>query len=320
MAELDAKQKATWTARALETSKAAVDLGQGNSVLPLSRFFYGRALLFSARDTDDEEVKTQALGYFNKYEGRGKEIPTPAVVLCMEPSAEHRGYLRELVSAGGDLQTPDPATGYTALDYAVFSGDSECISIMVAGLKERLVSAGHSKTAAKKAVNQQRSEARLRKGYREIFQEKFRPELVKQSHRIVEEEDADQRASNSTVRRKTVRNLRKVYAEGLAADPETREMFDRFRVIRYLDFVEFGKLPRSSDGLAVPLEGEGEGEGEFVIFFSYRWINKDASLDSPDDGERTQYKRMIDAVERYLEMDGSVSRDKLLIWMVWHAP
>lgn len=320
MAELDPKQKTTWTASALETSKNAVDEGYGNSALPLSRFFYGRALLFSASDPD---TKAQALKYLNPFltSSWWREIVSPAVALCMEPSAEHRGYLRELISAGGDIQTPDPSSGYTALDYAVFSGDSECVAIMLEGLRERLVSAGHSKAAAKKMVHQQRAEARLRRGYREIFQEKFRPELTKQSDRVDYGPDTHEaRMKNRALRRETVMNLRGLYSRELAADPETSGMFDYLKVMRYMDFVEFGRLPRSSDGLAAPLEVKGDmgkrKDGEFVIFFSYRWINKDPGLNSPDDTDQTQYKRMLDAVEAYLKTDDSVEKDKLLIWMV----
>lgn len=327
MAELDPKQKTTWTARALETAKDAVNQGEGNSVLPLSRFFYGRALLASATHANDASTKTQALEYFNQPSGH--EIPIPAVVLCMEPSAEHRAYLRELVSAGGDLETPDPSTGYTALDYAVFSGDDQCVGIVLDGMRERLVSTGHTKSAANKMIHQQRTEARLRKGYREIFQEKFRPELVKQSHQITKygDEGTEERVENSVIRRETIANLRRIYAEELVKSPETSGMFDHLKVIRYIDFVDFGKLPRSSDGLAVPLkdkvdmgrseENDSDGnKGEFVIFFSYRWINTDKSVDSPDDGEGTQYMRMIEAVDSYLEMDGSVERERLWVWMV----
>lgn len=323
MAELDLEQKESWTGRALKTSKEAVDEGQGNAALTLSRFFHGRALLFSARDTNDPGIKAQALECFNEH--TDGNIATAAVGLCTQPSAEHRSYLRELVSAGGDLQTPDPSTGYTALDYAVFSGDHECATIVLDGLRERLVSEGHSAAAAQVIVDQQRTEARLRKGYRETFQDRFRPELVKQSEKIIHNDDSHQaRRKNRALRRETIMNLRRIYAEDLAADPETSRMFDHLKVIKYTDFVKFGKLPRSSDGLAAALESkinmelENEDDGEFVIFFSYRWINKDPSLNSPDDANRTQYKSMIDAIETYLKLDTSISRDNLLIWMVFH--
>jgi hypothetical protein len=55
---------------------------------------------------------------------------------------------------------------------------------------------------------------------------------------------------------------------------------------------------------------------DFLIFFSYRWINQDRSLNTPDDANHTQYRRMLDATEMFLQQNPSVDRERLCIWMV----
>lgn len=121
-----------------------------------------------------------------------------------------------------------------------------------------------------------------------------------------------------------IRKLRRIYAETLAADPEAGRMFDHFKAIQYYDFVKFGRLPRSSDGLVRPLADPhllGTDELDFVIFSSYRWINQNPHRDSPDDANNRQYRRMIEAVESYLEFGGPArSRDRIYIWMVCVTP
>lgn len=37
---------------------------------------------------------------------------------------------------------------------------------------------------------------------------------------------------------------------------------------------------------------------------------------SPDDGAKTQYRRMLAAVDKFLTLHPEVSRDKVHIWMV----
>ena len=97
-------------------------------------------------------------------------------------------------------------------------------------------------------------------------------------------------------------------------------MFDHFKFIRYTDFRDFGRLPRSSDGLVQRFEpdafGEGKDNSEFTIFFSYRWINQDKALNTPDDADRTQYRRMLNAIDLFLKQHEWVDVEKLCIWMV----
>src|SRR5437773_10966283 len=58
------------------------------------------------------------------------------------------------------------------------------------------------------------------------------------------------------------------------------------------------------------------GAAEFVIFFSYRWINKDPWELSPDDTKNTQYQRMVRAAEEFLRLHPYVDRERLSIRVV----
>lgn len=261
-----------------------VSSSEDSTVIAMSRFYYGRALLL-------DEQREEALKQFNPL-----KVCTPAIALCKEPSEEHRQYLRELVEAGADMDLVDEQ-GYTALDYAVFSGDIATEKLVLEGLRRRL-----DGDVGRKLVLRQ-TEAKLRKGYRELFQEKLRPVLLGGG-------GGD-----------GLQNLRRVYAHALVADEEKRSIFDGLKFVRYSDFLRFGKLPRSSDGLTQQLisrsSGSHQGEAaEFVIFFSYRWINKNPKILSPDDTQNTQYRRMVKAAEEFLKLHPSVDRERLSIWVV----
>jgi len=254
------------------------------TVIAMSRFFYGRALLLDGQ-------RKEALKQFNPL-----EACTPAIAFCKEPSEEHGQYLRELVEAGADMDFVDQQ-GYTALDYAVFSGDTAIEKLVLEGLRRRL-----DGDVERKLVQRQ-TEAKLRKGYRELFQEKLRPVLLGGG------------GGNG------LQNLRRVYANTLATDEGKRSMFDGLKFVRYSDFSRFGKLPRSSDGLVQQYISKFDGSyqddaAEIIIFFSYRWINKDSGVSSPDDIKNTQYRRMIRAAEEFLKLHPSVNRERLGIWVV----
>jgi hypothetical protein len=259
------------------------------SVLPMSQFFYGRVLLRRGK-------KDLALQQFNPKSNWAWNwgVTTPAMAMCKEPSEEHHGYLREIIDAGADLDILDN-DGYTALDHAVFSGDAESETMVLDGLRRHL-------RLSEADLAARRTEAYLRKGYREILQEKLRPILYQHA------KDPD-----------CIKQLRRAYAETLAADPEKSALFDHLRYIRYADFKRFGRLPRSSDGLvrSYQLEEPGkENELDVLVFFSYRWVNQDRSLNTPDDADHTQYRRMLDAAEQFLRQNPTVDADKLCIWMV----
>ncbi|MBE3041214.1 tetratricopeptide repeat protein, partial [Candidatus Bathyarchaeota archaeon] len=234
---------------AAELTKTSKD----STVIAMSRLFYGLALLKSGRRED-------AMQQFNAKKGC-----TPAIALCKEPSEEHREYLRELIGSGADLDLVDEH-GYTAMEYTVFNGDVEMEKLVLDGLCRT-----HDLTEDE--IKQRHTEALLRKGYRELFQEKLRPVLLRGGP------DA-------------LQTLRTEYAAELAADELKDGMFDTLKFLRYSDLLTFEKLPRSSDSLTqvfAPESGDGRGT-EFVIFISYRWLVKATMTNSPDDEDNTQYK------------------------------
>ncbi|KAK4096580.1 hypothetical protein N658DRAFT_480353 [Parathielavia hyrcaniae] len=253
-----------------------------STLIAFSRFFYGRALLMNGQ-------RDQALEQFNP----PPPSCTPAMAMCKEPSEEHSQYLEELVDAGADMDLVDEQ-GYTALDYAAFSGDTASEDLVLEGLRRK-----HSAEPDVEAkLKQRHADARLRRRYRELFQEKMRPILLR--HRRVD----------------ALPKLRRVYAEALSAEEESGRIFDRLKFMRWPDFVRHGKLLRSSEVLTNRLEASSSGaEADFVIFFSYRWINKDKTATSPDDASRTQYRRMKAAVEEFLELHPTVDPETLGIWV-----
>jgi len=254
------------------------------TVLAISQFFHGRALL---KDGQHE----RALRKFNPPDHKS----TPAIALCQEPSEENRHYLKELVDAGADMALEDEH-GYSALDYAVFAGDVAAEAIVLEGLQRM----DRYKYTAE-SLNSQRAEAILRKGYRELFQEKLRPVL------LLWRGDCG------------LQKLRRAYSEALAEDGNKRQMFDELKFMRYSDFCAFGRLPRSSDGLVQSIKLEND-VADFIIFFSYRWIGKSTGASSPDDDDNTQYRRMIQATEEFLRVHSDVDRESLGIWMVGLVP
>ncbi|KAL8723484.1 MAG: hypothetical protein Q9225_000217 [Loekoesia sp. 1 TL-2023] len=254
------------------------------TVIAFSSFFYGRALLANGQHG-------KAMDQFN--------LPTacpPAIALCKEPSEEHLKYLRELLEAGVDLDVID-SSGYSTLDYAVFSGDEATQQVVLACLKRKLGSDADGR------ISRRLTNSKLKRGYRELFQEKLRPVLLSAA-------DANE----------ALPKLRRVYADSLAANQENRRMFDRLKVISYSEFLTYGKLPHSSNGLAQyfqpkPRRDREQHARDFVIFISYTRINKDPSARTPDDAKNTQYHRMLRAIEQFLALHPSVDRNYLNIWL-----
>ncbi|KAG6332457.1 hypothetical protein ID866_6632 [Astraeus odoratus] len=286
----DGKQAIKGASEAVELTGTSAD----PTVIAMSRFLYGRALLLDGQHQE-------ALKQFNS-----TSRCTSAIALCKEPSEEHCSYLRELVDAGADMDAADEQ-GYTALDYAVFNGNVTMQKLVLEGLYRQLDGDVGANIA------QREREAKLRKGYRELFQEKLRPVLLRSS-------------SNKNA----MQDLRRVYANALAVDMDKAGLFDVLKFVRYIDFLNFGKIPRSNDMLpgsgnllVQPFRCNCENDSqsrdttEFVIFFSYRWINKNpgTARDTPDDSHNTQYKRMAAAIEEFLRLHPSVDRERLGIWI-----
>ncbi|UKZ75830.1 hypothetical protein TrVFT333_003524 [Trichoderma virens FT-333] len=279
-----------WTAQknegeALKAAESALEHAKNTgdpTVVAISRFFYGRAFAMNGQHE-------QALEQFNAQDGC-----TPAIAFCKEPSGEHNEYLRCLVDAGADMDLLDDQ-GYKALDYAVFNGDETSQRLVLEGLRHQF----SSEPDVNFMLEQRQREAKLRKGYRELFQEKLRLVLL-------------------TGGQDCIKKLQIAYAEALAADKEKDSMFDHFKVISYAELLRFGRVPRYSDGLTRRFAISNESENKhFVIFFSYRWLNPMIGQDggTPDDGNHTQYARMMQAIENFLKEHKDVDSKCLQIWI-----
>ncbi|KAI0127475.1 hypothetical protein BJ170DRAFT_701947 [Xylariales sp. AK1849] len=247
------------------------------SKIAFSRFFYGRALLLKGQKED-------ALAQFNPSDGY-----TPVAALSKEPCEEYRGYIREMIDAGADLTLRD-RSGYSALDYAVYGGDELTQNLLIEALRREL---------SHEEVEQHRLESTLRKGYRELFQDKLRPILLQ----------ADRRSS--------IKQLRQVYARTLAADEEKARQFDTFKYVRFADLGRHGRLPKSSDNLTRRVEDDAD-EDVFVIFISYTWAKKRPGDEfSPDDTLNTRYHQMISAVESFLPAHPDLDPETICVWLDW---
>ncbi|KAH7069567.1 hypothetical protein BKA63DRAFT_421242 [Paraphoma chrysanthemicola] len=275
--------------KAISTARNNYDLmfmQNDTSKQGFARAFFGRTLLLAGR-------REEALALFNPVDG----CP-PIIALCKEISAEHREYITEIIAAGANLKLRDEQ-GYSALECAVYNGDSETTKIIEDGLRAQIANEGGN---VEVELAQLQYEATLRKGYRELFQDKLRPVLL-------EKEEASR-----------IKVLRETYAEALDKDDTKRSTFDRFKYVRYADFQQCGRLPRSSDPFTKDHIEHVEGtKTPFVLFFSYRWIAKDPGSqsdgDSPDNVQHTQYNRMLRAIELFLKLHSEVDRSRLCIWL-----
>ena len=252
-----------------------------------AKAFLGRALLFAGR-------KDEALALFNAPRGC-----SPIIALCKEISGEHRQYIIEMINAGADLKLRDQQ-GYSALECAVYNGDDATAKIIEQGLRAQILREGGD---VDEQLTQFKYEATLRKGYRDIFQDRLRPVLLEAS------------------KDSTLQILRQTYAVSLADDTEKQNTFDGLKYVRYADFLRCGRLPRSNDGYTQEsAKGKESHQNPFVLFFSYRWIAKgpgaQASEFSPDDDVHTQYNRMLRAIEQFLDLHRDVDQDQLCVWIV----
>jgi hypothetical protein len=116
----------------------------------------------------------------------------------------------------------------------------------------------------------------------------------------------------------TFKELRKTYARFISEDTKERRMFSRFHHLKYTDFVNHGKLPISTSGLVKQFaDGMGEilkpEDDDFVIFISYRWIG---GGNRPDNDSGTQWRRIINAVEKFMKVNPHVEPERVGLWLV----
>ncbi|KAJ4295065.1 hypothetical protein N0V90_007073 [Kalmusia sp. IMI 367209] len=251
-----------------------------------SKAFLGRALLSAGR-------RDEALALFN-----APDRCSPIIALCNEISSEHRQYIVEMINAGADLRLRDQQD-YSALECAVYNGDDATAKIIEHGLRDQIQREGGDVDGQ---ITQFKYEATLRKGYRDIVQDRLRPVLL------------------GAKTGSTLQNLRDTYAASLAEDTNQQNTFDGLKYVRYADFLRSGRLPRSNDGYTQESAmAKGSHQKPFILFFSYRWIAKDPNVQasglSPDDDANTQYNRMLRAIELFLDLHRDVNREQLCVWI-----
>ena len=283
MAKGDHDQSVRWAKRNYDLMKLQHDA----SKVGFSRAFLGRALLSAGRRDEAVAVINEA------------GACSPVISLCNEISGEHRQYIIELINAGADLKLRDEK-GYSALECTVYNGDSATTTIIEKGLQAQILREGGDVI---EELAQLKYEAILRKGYRDIFQDRMRPVLLQK----------DQQS--------TLQALRQTYAACLAEDRQKRSTFDGLKYVLYTDFRKCGRLPRSSDAYTRQvIQGQDVPKGFYTLFISYRWIGKGSTKDvpdpSPDDSVHTQYRRMLRAIEQFLDLHKEVDRNQLGIWIV----
>lgn len=278
---------------AIKWGKLAMEMtrdGPDPTSAAFSRFFYGYALLNSG-DTVGAERE------FSFYQEKGQ--CTPAIALCKEPSAEHRGYLASLIKTGVDLTGYDQQ-GYSALDYAVYAGDEEATKILRRGLYGQVEDPDEVEGHYKMAL--------LRKHFREIFHAQFRPII-------------------NLKRTDTLQVLRNKYEQIWTTTEAKRKHFDQLRLISLEDFDGHGKLPRfgMQDNLARDFKeisekssSNGQQRKPFVIFISYRWLGHEAvpRINGPDDHQNTQYNRVLSAIDGVLEQHSEIRKEDVYFWLV----
>ena len=279
-----------------------------------SNFFYGKVLYATGQ-------KEEALKAWNPGPGQCSS----AIALCKEPSKEHAGYLKELADAGCDFSSYDEQ-GFSALDYAEMSDIAYKMGMtqtildsfrrdlrVVFASQEAHLSESQISTMVKAEIQTRRAQAKVRWCYRDILQEKVRPELRKHNT------DA-------------IGNLRTIYANSLTMDKWKRRTLDWFRYVEYNEFKRLGRLPIADEDREVTNEWStraivdsheigGDQSNVFIVFFSYRWIgaSRDPPIEGPDDAYNTQYRRMLQALELLLEEQKEVSPDNVGIWLVSQA-
>ncbi|KAI0121107.1 hypothetical protein BJ170DRAFT_676421 [Xylariales sp. AK1849] len=259
-----------------EKSQELTRQSKDSTVRGLSRFFYGYALL--QNKMNDKSLERLS------FRSSPPDMCTCVIALCKEPLDVYAGYLEEITELGLNMEHYDEH-GYSALDYAVFNNSSDMEAVVLKRLEEgnyEEAEKNHVKRA--ETVKRLRRESLAKKDYREVFQECLRPNLMNGG--------AD-----------PIQKVRNSYAKLLKEDEAKGEKFDELRVVSYSDFIEHGRLPRFTDKITrvysgISLVKSATEPNDCVIFFSYRWKN---GAEGPDDDEGTQYSRMCDALDLFLD-------------------
>ena len=212
-------------------------------------------------------------------------LGTAATAFCTEISTQSYDHLQALAKLGANIEVLGEQR-YSALD------STASIDKLLAG--QTVLKTLKPQTYAANQISSERSaEASLQQQYRELFRNTIQP--------ILEYGD-----------RCRIHDVRHAYALNLAKNEANGRAFDKLKYVGYSDLLAFGGFPRLSDGLTHTLD---DNESPHIVFFSYRWVNKDPWTTSPDSTERTLYPRVIKAVEEFLNFHPEIDRDSLGVWI-----
>lgn len=242
------------------------------------RYFFGRALLLAGQEA-------RGLKQFNC-----SSIMTPVIAFCKEPSAQRKGYLRHLARYGADFERIDEH-GCSALDYAVMNSDAVAEEIVLDALRSCISTLARAECELHDRVR----EAKVRKHFRNIIRTIIRPALISRRNRMLVD-------------------VRDAYSKALLNDPANASAFDPLKYIQLSDLIRFKDFPRSSNGLTQVYRPKEDAD-MFLIFVSYRWLNPNPWATTPDDCERSQYRRTLQAIEQFLHKHPSIKREKLGLWI-----
>lgn len=285
------------------------------TVTAYSKFFYGNTLWYNGQ-------RDAACKQWSAEPG----VCSSPVAFCKELSKEHNGYLRRMAEAGINFDSYDEQ-GFSALDYVALSESSEALEaaeIVVMALEDvfgKKVMMEHPDynehqrlILVQDMISARKRQAEVRRVYRNLFQESIRPKL--------------QAVQDSNTRHSTIQQLRTIYKNFSASTDDSHQILWPFRYIRYEQFKNNGKLPiygGSSSGRVVRdvrdvadvtniKSNQRPGvKDPFVIFISYRWCGGRI----PDDSSNTQWRRMVEAVEQYLEINPHLNVEDIAIWLVF---
>nr|POF01032.1 hypothetical protein CFP56_20980 [Quercus suber] len=290
--------------RAVECGRQSQELTQGlrskdPTVRALSRFYYGYALYH-----DGQREAAKERWNFTSNDDRC----TSVIAMCKEPSKENYRYLELLRTQDVDFDGYDEQ-GYSALDYAVLSQNDDFRYTVCDGLRNEFTRkcGDHPRLVAERIKDQVR-EAERRGQYREVFQKVFRPVLLANTH-----EAGGFQNSISII--DCIGELRRQYMTLLAKSREQRKTFDNFKYMRYTDFkTKLGKLPSPSSqedmevvrDLLHDYDDQASGKDKYVVFFSYRWLGRNA----PDDAKQTQYSRMKSAMALFMDQHKELDEEQ----------
>ncbi|KAK3616829.1 hypothetical protein LTR56_025698 [Elasticomyces elasticus] len=133
-----------------------------------ARFYHGYALWHRGRDKDKVEAKR----LFELHGPDKRDRCTPAIAFCKEPSAEYRGYLAFLIDECTVRVDHYDESGYTALDYAIFSGDEKSEDSIIRGLTLVPAEGNESKRSTKEVTLLRRSASITASYYKSIFDQR----------------------------------------------------------------------------------------------------------------------------------------------------